>query len=1404
MGVASTPTRWLRRMVGAADHAVSGAVLMREAARTSRRWQTYAARAAFSGTLMGVLLAGMWTAVQTANSGVVDAAHLGWAGRALFVGFSVTQLALAVILAPLMTATAIIEETEEGTMELLALTRLRPAQILGAKVMSRLLVLFTVVCGALPIMALVVNLGGVSTVEVVAVTVHTLTTLVLMGALGAFFALFTRSPTLSMMASACYGLPFFAMVPMAYVLCTGDIKDAAHLSPLAGSTVQDWSALVAPLSYLPALAVIAAITTPLFQLKVSNADFHHAFSEPVWRTAAWVKGLLGWIAVSALTVPPAALACWTIEHSKNTLIHPVVDWSLQTLATGWLWALFTVAVAMGTWVYLRLGMDVVDGIDGVFSRPTSATDRPRAVNVGGNPVWWREARPRAWGSTAAPVFVTWSLVMLAVFQTGWWVLPGGLLATGVLNCAAALVLSVWMSTRAIAEERRRGTLEVLLVTTLPSWRILAGKVAGIALPTLPMVLLSLPLLVLGVPHLHALMWFGSGGGSSIAMGEWALRGALAWLWFVPIWCLAITASLAVAMRIHRPRAAFGVMVVGILAALTPPTLAGRLFPDLWLIAVPSRLVAPPLAGQAEWWQLAVSIPLIGGLALVMFAALTRWMRPWAGKALAVLLALLLAPSPAWAQPTADEIAALEKRTGIRLRAEPILDGLVRPDRWTALAVTVENAGPATTGEISLEERASGSTEMRRWTRNIELAEGARKQVLMLFQPSTHTRPRVLDLTTRDGRTAAWVFAVTQVPDDAVTVGVIGTDPVGLNALSDTWARSVPGRIPRGRAEGIRDVRMGLVPGSAMPRQSAAWGTPDWLVWPQADPSALSQAQMTALASWVADGGHLLLTVTDTWKQVQDSELARALPVTFDGQRDAEVGPLLQILGGTGDGTAPIARARRKPDRTAWVRAQSGDGHPLWISGPYGTGSMHVLTANLRVSPLTLLDRRRAWRKLLSLPATDAVDSSPAGIRRAHTAEFSNALHLDPAPPWSPSNTWEYDGPVDGWFATVRGRLSAIPGVAPLPFSWLLLFCGTYLLVIGPLDYGLLRLLGRQPMTWITFPISIALFSAVALVGTSYTKGSQAVLTRVEVIDVLPDADLWRGDTFLGVFATRKTQLDVRPSYPDSVISPMRESGFMTDADIQSGSGGASASYSAETWTLAYLRSSWTTPAEGRLILTPVGDQIEITNEMPIDFEHAAVWVGASDHVSGFVDVGPLPQGATAMLEHRPDVSSLPGGTEDDLSFALSAMHPSGLDLGRGALGIEFRDMTFVGTARTHLAPMSLTGLAPVQQPLLVVRQPMLATGTPLGRLEARPIEVRFGGDLSVDRVQLSCPDAGIDRSLVPLEDRAWFGGVPAEADNCSIGLVRGKRSDWQSVAPGMVATCAQNSLQSIDCIVESL
>lgn len=1330
----------LQRAFRAIDRAVSTAVLLREAARTSRRWQTFAARTAFSGTLMAVLLLGIHGAVTATSSTLVDAADLAWLGRALFTAFAVAQLALATFLAPLSTASAVIEEAEEGTLDLLVLTRLSVGQILAGKILSRLMVLATVVLGGLPLATLMIALGGVSGLEIVAATVHALTTVLVMGLLGAFFALFTRSPMLCVMASAAYALPFFLVLPGAYAAAVADLSALGHFSPFGAAQAQGPDAWLTPLAYLPSLWVIWRLLQDLFVLKTAGAGLSHAFSHDVWQTWHWAVALGLWL-LAAVGLGPALPYLWASAASPMTFPGADVLW---WLARGFLWAWTSVGFALGTWAYLRVAFDVVDGLDGIFHPRRDEGAPAGPVDVGTNPIWWREARFRAWVRTAAPALSTWMLVLLAVLQTGWWLVPGGILLLGVANAAFALALAAWMGARAFADERRRATLEPLLTTTLADHRIVVAKTAGVAFATLPLVLATLPLLVLGVPHVR--LW-DLIDHQPFDLARSLAAAVLTWCWLVAVWGATVTGSLTAGLRLRTPRSAFGLVVGGITVALLVPAALGRLFPEVVWLAWPARLWAPPLAGGASLPVHVVST-IAWGLATVgLFAALSLRLRRWALVAFALVAVGLAMPGMASAQGI-DVAKEMERLNQLRMTAEPLADGLHRRDGWAAVAVTLENTGAATEGTLTLSEQGTDGT--RTWQRRIELSEGARKEVVFVFQATGRTPDRTLAFLTGEGRSAVARFQMQPRGADDVLVGVIGRDPLGLPAaVRDTTAEGVPSRRPRPWTEEARTVRTGLVAPLQLPRHAMALSGLDWLVWPDADPSALEAAQARALEAWVADGGHLLLTVSDGARQVQDSALAPLIHGRLGPPRDATLGPLLARLGHPDDPT-PTPVAAFVPDADVWVGATTDDGRPAWGLWRHGAGTVTLVTASLRLDPLEDVERARLWRTLLWLPESARPSAVPD--------ELQPLLHAGAAPHDGDLDPFDDLGGYAGWEIRLRDRLDDIPGVSPLPLSWLVVFSGLYLLVIGPLDYFVLRALKRQPLTWVTFPVAIAVFTGIAIAGTRYTKGSTAILTRVERIDVLPDAGRWQGDTFFGIFSTRKVDLTVTSGFDDAVIAPLEEPGFLPDPTLSAGLGPGRMAWRAETWTLAYGRSSWTQPREDGVVAVDGG----LRNDLPFDLE--AVWLLRDEgggpelarvSVGAAFEVGAVVPFAPDGLHWEPvDAASVDEAVRPHLAPPLSE---------RGAFPLRPGELALVGKATAAVEPLVLDGLAPIEKPLVVVRQRL--TGSSMGEVPHVRVTLAPPLDLA-HRATLAC---GASRdALTPVEATLL---VPVRPGPCELTLV---------------------------------
>jgi len=612
---------------------VSTAVLWREGARTSRRWQTYALRAGFSAALLGLLLFGIWASMTLQTQDWFDESQSAYMGRALFIGFTVIQMVISMFMAPMMTSRAIVEERLEGTLDLLVLTPLRADALLGSKVGSRLLVLLTVVLGSMPLLALVTTLGGVSVTEVVLVTVGNAVTLVVLGVMGAYFGLFTKSPIIATLASTGWALLAFLGLPGVYGLMTGAWTASAHVSPFFASAGDAWGVLLL-LTYVPTVLLAWRLGTRLFKLKMANAELRRYFSDKVWGTRAVMIGGAIFLVLSLTMLPLGITLAWT---------HTVADQSAQGASTTvWLLGgagralvyLWTHGlVLLGTWFYLRLGMDLVDAFEGMLDqmgRDRARRRKSRGHRIWRNPVAWREARVSAWGRGGLPLLIGWGLVLFAIAQTGMWLLPGGLLTVGTANAAAAMLLTVWLAAGSIEQERRGSTLSMVLVSRMSSWRIVLGKLLALAAPTLPVVAISIPLLLIGFPQVDVFSaWDRSDGGWLVA-GSFA-RGALTGVWLLAFWLAAALTAMWVALRVRNPASAYGASVGVVASYVLIPTFLIWVLREWWWAALPFRLLVPVTAPSASALEIIASSAGLVGLAVLLFVVMSLRIRSWGAR-----------------------------------------------------------------------------------------------------------------------------------------------------------------------------------------------------------------------------------------------------------------------------------------------------------------------------------------------------------------------------------------------------------------------------------------------------------------------------------------------------------------------------------------------------------------------------------------------------------------------------------------------------------------------------------------------------------------------------------------------------------------------------------------------------
>jgi len=602
-------------------------VLLREAYRFSRRKQTWVLRVGVSFALLCVV-ASIWFALIIDDP---DPSQYAAYGRGSFYAYVGVQYAMVAVLAPVLTAGGVIEERDDETLELLALSRLSPSQILWGKVAARLLVLLTVVMGSAPVLAMVMGMGGVSQFEIVNAIAMTLVTAVVFGAIGAFTALFSRTVLGPVLVCMIWGFGAFAVLPLMFAgLCSGNAPGIeldellAWFSPLFAILQDDANGLVPILSYLPTLLTVGIIGAPAFRMAASEGAWVGSREHTALHRLALLNVVGGLVVL--LGAIPAAVAVSEVALPNWTSLAAPVLWASAAL---WTW----------TGTLLHVAMQLLQASQ---RRVAAKLDRPNP----GRPVWgrgvvWRSVMTRSHGPSLLMqlgVLGMWGLLAATLLwgntrTTDLWTSLSGFSAMG------AMLFAVVASTGSMLDERTRGQLELLQITTLPGWRIALGKVVGVGVRSLPMLVPGLICLIaLPVPAWERYQSMGWGEFHThppfemlLVTQSWFARGFATGLWWLTVWSALTVWCLVVAVRIHPPRMAWGVNIGMVVGLFIGPLMLGAL---RWVPGI-EALQALLFPLYAESWtcgrlgfglELPLSIGLYGLAAAVGFAVLTRVLR----------------------------------------------------------------------------------------------------------------------------------------------------------------------------------------------------------------------------------------------------------------------------------------------------------------------------------------------------------------------------------------------------------------------------------------------------------------------------------------------------------------------------------------------------------------------------------------------------------------------------------------------------------------------------------------------------------------------------------------------------------------------------------------------------------
>lgn len=582
------------------------------------------------------------------------------------------------------------------------------------------------------------------------------------------------------------------------------------------------------------------------------------------------------------------------------------------------------------------------------------------------------------------------------------------------------------------------------------------------------------------------------------------------------------------------------------------------------------------------------------------------------------------------------------------------DGYYRPMEWTPIEIGISSVlTEPFGGAVTVAAQQDGLNTMN-VTHNFALTPDMPLHLPLVTKLAYAADKCIVTIVNDRGRRqwereySLWDYSqsnrlLTAVTETDFLIGLVGRGRFGLLRLPRESVCQSSGTTGR--------VYMGHKLPRMVPWDWTGFVSLDLLVLYDPEWSQFREQQLKAIVQWVSNGGRLLL-VLGSHPLTQSNPIARFLP--FELQDVKQVTITQEILRGW------ELMYNRPETVSAWPLVPKGGTH-YYEAPTYGMDECLFAAAHAGFGRVGVL----------------AFDPSTMSERQASrsalfwTSRIKTLLGDEPEQSWSSrsrrldkrriARTIEYSGDPDkaihnqnrgrGRFEVSQAHIAnnavmefLYQGIEPLSIWWVILLLVLLAILLGPLDYKLLKRKDKLPLTWVTCTFWIALFTVGAYYGVQAIRGGDMDLRVVSVVDGIEGADhAWSTD-YCGLFAPYSDDYSLSGLQPNqwwSGIAPTQQSLWQHNREVagrniycfQHDGGNVPYSLPINIWTVQCLLNE--APVE-KLPLTAVvrrdGDQVavEISNYSDSPILNAYVYL---ENDQG-INLGPVPAGESRQFNKR--------------------------------------------------------------------------------------------------------------------------------------------------------------------------
>lgn len=467
-----------------------------------------------------------------------------------------------------------------------------------------------------------------------------------------------------------------------------------------------------------------------------------------------------------------------------------------------------------------------------------------------------------------------------------------------------------------------------------------------------------------------------------------------------------------------------------------------------------------------------------------------------------LLALLyVLPAPLQAAPT------------LEMTVEPGFGGRFKYGEWLPVFVELENFGPDLLGEIRV--IITSPTGQLDFNLPAELPSNARKRYTLYILPNNFSRSAKVEFAVGDETYLTRQIKLTVIPNDRYVIGSVSINVAGLAEVN-------PPKLA-GRRERADLMNLTL---ADLPERHEGWRILNALILNDIDTSALTPAQNTALSRWVAEGGRLVIGGGAGAARTLAGLPDELLPVTLASQQEVAALPGLVRYTDASilvPGPFLLAQAQPVPDAAVLLNNEAEPGtdnlsalasdSALIVELPYGAGYVDFVALDLSQSPFN------AW----------------AGV-----TDFIERL-LTPGAAWP--QFWAADiAPQQMSDSQMYYALTNLPALDLPSIRFLGLLLVGYILLVGPVNYLVLRWRDRMSWAWVTIPVLTLIFSGLAYGLGFGLRGSDIIINEISIVELGQSSRPKRAQTYVGIFSPRRQSYDIQINV-ETLLRPLGQGGY---------------------------------------------------------------------------------------------------------------------------------------------------------------------------------------------------------------------------------------------------------------------